>query len=195
MIDIRQFLFKNRGYTPIPIALAILYYSDFINLFIYIGILLIIMGEGVRLNSVRYAGGLTRTRKVGANKLCASGPFAYVRNPLYLGNVIIYTGIVLFAGGNYMWEMLIITFGFFSLQYLLIIFLEEKTLLGLFGQEYERYIESVPRFIPRIVPWKGGGKTDPMSWHLTLKTEKRTLQLIIIFIVLLIIKTYILNPN
>ncbi len=63
------------------------------------GGILIFLGETLRLTSIRYAGGTTRTRLVGAPSLCSDGPYSYVRNPLYIANIVIYIGIVIFSGG------------------------------------------------------------------------------------------------
>ena len=187
-MDVRKNIFRLRGYTPIPLALAILYLSGKEWTFLLPGIFIILIGELIRFNGVRYAGGATRTRNVGAKTLCTSGPFSRVRNPLYLGNMLIYLGIVLLADGQYVWIMFVITLLFFSLQYGLIISLEEQTLSGLFGAEYQMYKENVPQLIPRLTPWRGGTKTDPKSWLATLKTERGTLLTLITFVILLFIK-------
>ena len=101
-MDIRNIFFKFRSYTPIPIALAIIYNSQPILPFNVLGILLIVNGEMIRINAVRYAGGATRTRNVGAPSLCTSGPYSYTRNPLYWGNIIIYAGVAFLGGGQWM---------------------------------------------------------------------------------------------
>ena len=98
-MDIRRFLFKNRSFTPIPIILTVIYFSSPSTPYVYMGFVLVITGEVIRFNAVRYAGGATRTTKVGASSLCTAGPYARTRNPLYLGNVIIYAGMVFVAGG------------------------------------------------------------------------------------------------
>lgn len=192
MIDLRNIFFKNRSYTPIPLALIIIYLSEPIYPFYYIGLGCIIIGESIRINAVRFAGGSTRTLKVGASKLCTSGPYSKTRNPLYLGNIIIYLGVVFFAGGKYFIPLLFITFLFFSLQYAMIISLEEKKLIDLFGIEYQIYKDNVPRLFPRISKWSGRKDIIPTSIFKTVKTEKRTLQNILFIIFLISIK-YFLN--
>ena len=189
-MDLRYFLFSNRSFTPIPLLLAILYLSSFSHPYFIIGIGLIVVGESIRIYGVRFAGGATRTREVGAPSLCTSGPYSRCRNPLYLGNMIIYCGVVLMAGGQFLWPLLFIVFVFFTLQYSMIISLEEETLVKLFGNEYRLYRESVPKLFPRISPWLGNDKRVPLTMIQTLKTEKRTLQNIIIIIILIGAKNY-----
>lgn len=192
-MDIRDFFFRNRGYLPIPLSVLILYYASIRTELIVVGAVLVVAGEALRLNGVRYAGGETRTRKVGASALCTSGPFAHVRNPLYLGNVIIYAGMVLVAGGTYVWILLPLTLAFFFLEYGLIISLEEETLRQKFAEEYREYVEAVPRIIPRLTSWTGGSETVPMPLDKTVRTEKRTLQVIGGFILILIIRFTLLQ--
>ncbi len=191
-MDIRDFFFRNRGYIPIPLAIIILTFASIKIELLPIGVILVVTGELLRLNGVRYAGGETRTLKVGASVLCSSGPFAYLRNPLYLGNVIIYAGMVLIAGGEFVWILLPTTLTFFFLEYGLIISLEEETLRKKFNEEYGEYLSMVPRLIPRVTPWKGGSETVPMTIEKTLRTEKRTLQIIGGFILLLILRVTLL---
>ena len=149
-MDLRLFLFSNRSFTPIPIFIAILFYSEVNIYYLFLGIILIVLGESVRMFSVSYAGGQTRTMKVGAPFLCTSGPYSRTRNPLYIGNIIIYSGIVFFAGGSLMWEFLLIVILFFFFQYSLIISLEEEKLTKLFDHDYEVYKNFVPKLFRNI---------------------------------------------
>ena len=189
-MDLRNFLFSNRSFTPIPLVLAILYLSSLSYPYFIIGIGLIVVGESIRIYAVRFGGGATRTTNVGAPSLCTSGPYSRCRNPLYLGNMIIYCGVVLVAGGQFVWPLLFIVFAFFTLQYSMIISLEEETLVKLFGNEYQLYRESIPRLFPRLSPWLGNDKRVPLTIIQTLQTEKRTLQNIIIIIILIGAKNY-----
>jgi steroid 5-alpha reductase family enzyme len=125
---------------------------------------------------------------VGASALCSSGPFAYIRNPLYTGNFFIFSGVVLIAGAPNIWVMLAVTWIFFLTQYSLIIYLEEETLVSLFGAEYETYSQHVQRLLPRFSDWTSDDKRRPMTFMKTLKTEKRTLQNIVLILLLVIIR-------
>ena len=151
---------------------------------------LILIGELIRINAVSHAGGITRTMNVGAPSLCTSGPYSRTRNPLYLGNMIIYSGIVLIAGGEYVFILEGVVFLYFTFQYMMIISLEEETLKKLFRDEYISYMENVPRLFPKITPWTGGLNVHkPSTLYETLKTEKRTLQNIILILSILVIKS------
>ena len=192
MITFQNFIFSNRSYTPIPILIILLYFSFFILKYFFIGLFLIFIGELIRINAVRYAGGVTRTTKVGAPILIKDGPYSISRNPLYLGNMIIYCGVVIMAGGIFMWELLIITFIYFFIQYFLIISLEEATLTKLFKKDYLNYCSKVPRLFPKKIFWINNFKKQK-SLIKTLKTEKRTLQNIFIIISIILFKSYFFN--
>tara|TARA_Y100000816_G_scaffold289512_2_gene276102 strand:- start:66 stop:653 length:588 start_codon:yes stop_codon:yes gene_type:complete len=192
-MDLRLIFFKKRSYTPIPIVLIILYFSHLSYPFWAYGAILITFGELVRLNAVRFAGGRTRTTKVGANSLCTSGPYSRTRNPLYIGNLFIYSGVVLFSGGIYMFQLLTIVILYFIFQYSMIISLEEEKLLAVFGQNYIKYKNNVPRIIPLLKPWDSKSRLKPTSILKTLKTEKRTLQNIFLLVFIIISKPYIIS--
>ena len=190
-MDTGNFLFKYRSYTPIPLALYILYNSHPEIQNVLIGFILIAIGESLRMWAVSYAGGITRTTNVGAPSLCTSGPYGYTRNPLYIGNMIIYSGVVFVAGSLNILYMLIITWAFFIVQYYLIINLEQNTLIDIFGKEYKNYMNNVPIFFPRLTSWKNKDKYVPMKFSKTIKTEKRTLQNIILLILIIYFKHYL----
>jgi protein-S-isoprenylcysteine O-methyltransferase Ste14 len=190
-MDTGNFLFKYRSYTPIPLALYILYNSHPEIQNVLIGFILIAIGESLRMWAVSYAGGITRTTNVGAPSLCTSGPYGYTRNPLYIGNMIIYSGVVFVAGSLNILSMLIVTWAFFIIQYYLIINLEQNTLIDIFGKEYKNYMNNVPIFFPRLTSWKNKDKYVPMKFSKTIKTEKRTLQNIILLILIIYFKHYL----
>jgi protein-S-isoprenylcysteine O-methyltransferase Ste14 len=85
------------------------------------------------------------------SKLVVTGPYAYVRNPMITGVVLILTGEALmlasWAIGIWALVFLIINMFYFMLS-------EEPGLRKRFGKEYEEYCRNVPRYIPRLTPWK-----------------------------------------
>ena len=192
-MDIRKFFFKYRSFTPTPIALMIIYFAGANSSYRITGTILLLLGEGIRIWAVSHAGGATRTRDVGAPSLCTSGPYAQTRNPLYVGNMLMYVGIVLIAGMPNELFAAIVTAVFFIVQYSLIISLEEETLDKLFREEYSEYKQNVPPIFPKLKPWRGGKNRKPATILQTLKTEKRTLQNV--FLIILFIFIRINNPT
>tara|TARA_Y100000768_G_C23873849_1_gene631777 strand:- start:476 stop:1051 length:576 start_codon:yes stop_codon:yes gene_type:complete len=187
-MDIRNFFFKNRSFTPIPVALSIIYFAQPYNQYILFGAITLLLGEGIRMWSVSYAGGETRTTNVGAPSLCTAGPYGFVRNPIYVGNMLMYLGIVIIAGSPNLALMIITTMTFFLIQYSLIISLEEEKLLELFGEEYNIYRKNVRSIIPRIYRWKTNDNRSPLPIIKLIKTEKRTLQNVMFILTLIIIR-------
>ena len=187
-MDIRNFFFKNRSFTPIPVALSIIYFAQSDNNYILFGAITLLLGEGIRMWSVSYAGGETRTTKVGAPSLCTAGPYGFVRNPIYVGNMLMYLGIVIIAGSPSPTLMIVTTMTFFLIQYSLIISLEEEKLSELFGEEYNVYRKNVRSIIPRIYRWKTNYNRSPLPFMKLIKTEKRTLQNVIFILTLIIIR-------
>lgn len=192
-MSIKKILFSSRSYTPIPIVLLVLYNSEPKIKTVFIGFIILFFGEIIRMISVSYAGGITRTRNVGAPSLCSSGPYSYTRNPLYIGNMLIYSGVVIISGADNIIFLLSIVLLFFIIQYTLIISLEEETLGKLFSEQYKDYKKNVPRIIPRLNPWKNNDNRKRSSFLKTIKTEKRTLQNIFLIICLILTKPYWIN--
>ncbi len=79
-------------------------------------------------------------------ELAVSGPYAFTRNPLYLGSFVIGTGAVI-AGGRPWFGLLFLAF--FTILYRGAMHHEGKRLEERFGDDYRRYREAVPLFFPR----------------------------------------------
>ncbi|MCW8995721.1 MAG: isoprenylcysteine carboxylmethyltransferase family protein [Psychromonas sp.] len=142
-----------------------------------IGFTISMVGELIRFWGVSWTGSETRTTgSVGGTFLIISGPFAYVRNPLYVGNILIYLGlgIMSFAWFPYLQVVAIL---FFLFQYYLIVKEEEKYLRERFREEYKDYCKNVSPFFPRFVPYKNKSVTQPpFSADAGLRSETRSLQ-------------------
>ncbi|HDP68499.1 MAG TPA: isoprenylcysteine carboxylmethyltransferase family protein [Candidatus Marinimicrobia bacterium] len=192
-MSLRKFFFRYRGITPLPFILILLYQSNLTTTGLIVGLLIVALGEAVRLAGVRQAGGNTRTRKVGAKRLSTGGIYAHVRNPLYLGNLLIYVGFAIIAGGPWMVYLAVIALIYFSIQYGFIIALEEDTLTELFGEEYRQYTENVPRLLSRLRPWRDANQRPPKKWSSVFNSEKSTLLNQAVFLAVLIIKELTLN--
>lgn len=176
-MKLSEYFFKYRSYTPIPFVIIMLAFNN-VNIWSLIaGLLVAGMGEYIRLWGVSWAGSETRTTGgVGGTYLVVSGPFSYVRNPLYLGNILMYTGVGIMSYALFPY-LQIAGLIFFSIQYHLIVKEEEGYLRKTFGNEYEDYTVNVPRFIPRVTSYKNNNVEQPdFSWKDGLKSERRTFQ-------------------
>jgi protein-S-isoprenylcysteine O-methyltransferase Ste14 len=91
--------------------------------------------------------------------LATTGPYAYTRNPLYLGSIIIALGFIVAAGNVWIGLAAIAMFAFI---YLPVIAAEEKYLRSAFPG-YDHYAGQVPRFFPRLTPYRPGTAEDEQS--------------------------------
>ncbi len=186
-----QFFFKYRSYTPLPFVIPLIIFARTTIITLIIGFLLIAAGEIIRFMGVAYAGSETRTRDVGATSLVTQGPFAYVRNPLYIGNILMYFGISIMANSLFPF-LQVITIIFFSFQYYFIIKEEEAFLCDKFKEKYDDYFNSVNRFIPKSQPYDLTKQSKVKQNNSNAYTsEKRTFQGTF-FIMLMIVLIYIL---
>jgi len=150
-----------------------------------IGFFIASIGEVLRASGVFYVGSETRvTGSVGASRLVTSGPFGYVRNPLYVGNMLIYIGIGIMSLALFPWLQAGALL-YFVLQYTLIVREEETFLKKEFGKEYEHYIEAVPRFLCRLTPYHSP-KPVTITWKDGWKSEARSLQAFSFVIIIII---------
>jgi protein-S-isoprenylcysteine O-methyltransferase Ste14 len=80
-------------------------------------------------------------------ELVVTGPYHYVRNPIYVGVLAIFLGHFLWFG---YWDLLVYAVLAFLGVHLFIVFYEEPTLKRKFGAAYEEYLKRVPRWIPKL---------------------------------------------
>jgi len=82
-------------------------------------------------------------------QLTTSGPYAYTRNPLYLGSLLLAAGFAMAARS---WWVVGIMFLTLLLIYVPVVAAEERFLRGAFP-EYDDYASHVPRLFPRLTPY------------------------------------------
>ena len=181
-------LFKYRSYAPIPFIIVMLIFYNGNTLSWIVGSMVLILGELLRLWGVIYAGSITRTTtSVKANELVTTGPFAHVRNPLYIGNILIYLGVGIISYALFPYLQLV-ALAWFVFQYILIISIEEEFLERKFGEQFTEYKEKVPRFIPKLLPQFSNPDiiVEP-NFKKGIKSEMRTIQAIVSILVIAII--------
>ena len=119
-----------------------------------LSISLILLGLALRAWSGGCAGAHTRNATIEAPQLVTGGPYAFVRNPIYLASIILGLGMVGLLGDPWMFALYV---GVFIFLYTSIVPAEEAFLRRTFPEEFARYCENVPRMIPRLTAWREAG--------------------------------------
>ena len=140
-------LFRHRGWLPVPFLLVPLLARGAMGPRHWIlGFALIVLGEAIRLAGVAAAGTVTRRRSRTVQRLVTYGIFAWMRNPLYVGNFLIWMGFTVVSGVLWFIPVAVVLF---AIEYTLIVRYEEGVLESIFGQEYLAYKSRTPRWFPR----------------------------------------------
>jgi protein-S-isoprenylcysteine O-methyltransferase Ste14 len=188
---IGRWLFRYRTAVPLPIAIAVLTLRigetapD--SRLLVAGMALTAAGELVRLWAVRHIGTISRTRSERLGPLVTSGPFALVRNPLYVGNIALWTGFAMAARLVWLAPAVIVLLG---AEYHAIVRWEERLLESRLGETYRAYAARVPRWFPGSTRWTQSSNRVPVfSWRDTLFSERGTLVAIVVGYVLIWLKT------
>lgn len=87
-------------------------------------------------------------------ELTTTGPYAFTRNPLYVGSFFLGMGVTL-AGGQWVWSLLFLVF--YLGVYGRTMRGEAELLTELFGDRFRHYAEHVPAFAPRLTPYRAPG--------------------------------------
>ncbi len=198
MVRLGGWLFKRRTWLPLPLAIAILVIprsGSGSAGWLGAGVALVLAGELLRLWGVHHIGVISRTRSDRLGPLIASGPFAYTRNPLYIGNIALWVGFALAAGLPWLAPVLLAVLAF---EYQAIVRWEEALLESRLGEAYRDYAARVPRWIPAMSaasarPTRGDARPSPdaaasnagFTWRDTLFSERGTLVAIAIAFLLL----------
>lgn len=188
MKTLGKIFYKYRSYTPLPFLIIMFLFADSNATSMVTGFIIAVIGESIRIWAVGYFGSVSRatTKFVDAN-LITQGPYSYLRNPLYFGNILIYLGLGIMSLSFFPYLQLIAVI-YFSFQYYCIVISEEEYLSNKYNGLYETYKNNVKRFFPKknILPFE---ICSNLSFNLTsgLKSEKRSLQAIIATVILLLI--------
>jgi protein-S-isoprenylcysteine O-methyltransferase Ste14 len=177
LVRLGGWFFRKRSALPIPFIVALLAlppFGDFnATILLVCGLCIVAAGEGTRLWAVRQIGVISRTRSDRLGPLVSTGPFGYVRNPLYLGNIAIWTGFAVSARILWLAPAFLAAAGF---VYHAIVLWEEQLLASRRGQEYREYAARVSRWVPGRAPRTADHHSVPLfSWRDTLASERSTL--------------------
>ena len=177
---IGRWLFRRQGEIQIPFvlgAVALLrpeypFGSHLFDVLMdMVGLLFMVAGLGIRFWVIGYRKRGTSQRRgaeIRSSELITDGLYGYVRNPLYLGNLVIAAGVMILFFNIWLIPV------FFCLvsHYYLIIRAEEAYLEKRFGGTYRTYKQSTPRLIPAIWKRKHHPPDRKFDWNQVVKKEK-----------------------
>ncbi len=84
--------------------------------------------------------------------LVVSGAYRFVRNPMYVAGLALIVGQALLFGDARLLAYVAIVW---VVTHLFVVLYEEPTMRRTFGSEYDAFARAVPRWIPRLKPWRG----------------------------------------
>jgi protein-S-isoprenylcysteine O-methyltransferase Ste14 len=194
MLRLGNFLFKYRNLVfPLLFVLMALGTEPFLGdrqtaHWIHVtGFVIALSGQVIRALTIGLAyiirGG--RDKKVYAETLVRDGIFAHCRNPLYLGNILIVSGLGVVADSMVFY---LLGIPVFILSYMAIIKAEEGYLADKFGEEYREYCRKVNRLIPDLSGIGATLKSMTFNWRRLLVKEYGTTYAWISVMILLIVK-------
>jgi protein-S-isoprenylcysteine O-methyltransferase Ste14 len=113
------------------------------------GIGSLLTGAFLHIWAVSHVGKCHRSTRHKAPKLIKTGPYAYIRHPIYAGNFLIGLGMIFLSDA---FSLIPPFVALFALQCRIIVSAEENVLKELFGQEFDFYCLSVLKYVPTVMP-------------------------------------------
>jgi protein-S-isoprenylcysteine O-methyltransferase Ste14 len=131
------------------------------------GVLATVIAAALRTWAAAYMrSSVVHDPRVHDSRLVADGPYRYVRNPLYLGTILMASGLA-FTASRIGFAVLVLAMVFF--QYRLTL-REERALTATQGQSYRGYLAAVPRVFPSLRPRVPASGTRP-RWGQAFRGE------------------------
>jgi protein-S-isoprenylcysteine O-methyltransferase Ste14 len=153
-MSITRITYRLRGFLislPFIFALFSFSFETENGWFIWpVGVSIFLLGLLVRIWAQQHLRYRLKVRKL----LTTTGPYSFVRNPIYLGNILI--GLGLIVTSELLW-FVPITFLYCFCVYSLVASYEERHLLEKYGESYRRYMFEVPRWFPQSIRFKNLG--------------------------------------
>ena len=186
LVEIGEKLFQWRDYIAIPILMVILLAANPTARTATVGTLMMLIGQAIRIYTISFLGVEGASRDGQTDMIISHGPFALVRNPLYIGSMVIVFGVIIYAGAPILGFLALI---YFLFQYHCIAKYEESLLIAKFGDEYLRYMERVPAWIPAKFPNQDDFPVPP-SFMDALKSERKSISTLaaVLFLLMLTAK-------
>ncbi|MGQ9523742.1 MAG: methyltransferase family protein [Armatimonadota bacterium] len=140
--DLMALVSRRRTFTVVAVPLVMLALAQPTLVSLIAGCVLVAAGQALRL----WAAGYIHKE----SEVTTGGPYAYVRNPLYVGSFLISAGFAVMSAVWISWLLVAVQYAF---VYHLTVIAEEQRLEEILGESYRQYRASVPRWIPSLRPY------------------------------------------
>jgi protein-S-isoprenylcysteine O-methyltransferase Ste14 len=174
-MNVAAFFARWRVRLGYPLALVVLFLARPTLKSVLAGALIGAIGLWVRAS----AAGHLRKQQV----LTITGPYAYTRNPLYLGSFILTIAVAVAA---HSWPSALILLCYFALIYSFVMRREERELYQHHGDAFREYARTVPLFLPRLTPAKFSAE-NPGAFSFAQYKKNREYRAAIGLLVLLLV--------
>ncbi len=182
-----SFLFRNRGVVTAPVAIALVATTSPLSIWTGLGLGMLLIGPLVRLWAISHIGANARANSVVVDKLVYTGPYELTRNPLYIANIWMFTGLGVASGGAA--TGLAVGAAIF-LHYSLIVRYEEAFLEARLGEIYRSYRNRVPRWVGEAAPVHAAQPRGPMAERVNsaIRIERTTLAITAFVTILVLLR-------
>lgn len=148
--DFFRMIYRFRGVlvSP-PLIFSLVWFHSELELVavIPVGICIFFIGLALRIWAQQHLRYRLKVKK----QLTATGPYRFVRNPIYIGNTLICVSLTVIS--EILW-LVPITFLWCAAVYSLVVRYEEACLLKKYGQSYQKYVSEVSRWFPRNLDFR-----------------------------------------
>jgi len=198
-----NWLFRKRSFLPLFLylfATIVLFieqkeFIDFSNIYWSLSCYLIsTFGLIIRMLVVGYTPKSTsgrNTKKQVANEINTKGIYSVVRHPLYLGNFFMWLGIIIYVGN--VWFIIVCVL-LFWLYYERIMFAEEIFVSNKFSEEYKKWSEKTPPFLPKMKGWEKSNLEFSVK-NILKREYNGFFATIISFVYINLLKNYIIHDK
>ena len=146
-----------------------------------LGLTPIVLGQAIRIWA---CGHLVKNKR-----LTTSGPYAHVKNPLYLGTILITAGFCVFT--RLWWMLLVVAVGFFLYYLPRKKKIEGDRLRQIYGEAWDRYDKAVPDLLPSLKPYRSGDNTKFDGRLVLDNSEHGTLMSVLLGVALIFLSVWL----
>ena len=188
MVNIGAWLFRNRGWIPVPAVVTLVVMTEPLSLWTGLGLGMMLLGPVVRIWGVTHMGPSARKRDANVEKLVYTGPYELTRNPLYMANIWMHSGLGVATIGPLAGACVGLAYFTF---YSFIVRFEESFLERRLGEIFRSYRNRVPRWLGEAAPVHAAAPKGILSQRIAtaFRAERTTLAVTAIVTLMVLIRS------